>query len=229
MEIINGTTLFSSSNNINIRPNTNIISTKKISCLYDSFSNTTNIETYPTSNDEPNNETSDDININIYRYKFTNEFTDELFKFSKIHQYENRHDFKESWLEWIEDNDTFIDEEVRRLSNLGYDGDIMDKMFKSARYYFRKKSTEKKQPIKRRKYIAIQKNLLDCMDIHINKNIHLDNFKPSEGFDDFCKSNTEILKEEVLRLYRESITDSNEIKCKIKKTYKNRYFLIINK
>ena len=32
--------------------------------------------------------------INIYRYKFTNEFTCELFTFSKIHQYEHRKDFK---------------------------------------------------------------------------------------------------------------------------------------
>ena len=67
------------------------------------------------------------------------------------------------------------------------------------------------------------------MDNHINKNIHIENFKPSESFDDFCKNNTEILKQEVFALCKAGITDSNEIKNKIKKTYKNRYFLIISK
>ena len=88
-----------------------------------------------------NEDVDDEININIYRYKFIEEFTNELYKFSKIHQYDHRKDFKEAWNIWVEDNQGFVDEEVRRLSNLGYDGDIIDKMFKSARYYFRKKST----------------------------------------------------------------------------------------
>jgi hypothetical protein len=39
----------------------------------------------------------------------------------------------------------------------------------------------------------------------------------------------ELLKEEVQTLCSNGFTDSNEIKQKIKKTYKNRYFLIINK
>ena len=168
-------------------------------------------------------------NINIYRYKFTNEFTEELFKFSKIHQYDHRNDFKEAWNEWLENNSEIVDEEIRRLTNLGYDGDILDKMFKSARYYFRKKSTKKKEPSKRRVYVGVQKELLESMDNHINKNIHIENFKPSESFDDFCKNNTEILKQEVFALCKAGITDSNEIKNKIKKTYKNRYFLLVSK
>jgi hypothetical protein len=179
-------------------------------------------------NDE---EINDDnyISIGIYRYKFTNEFSNELFKFSKVHQYDHRKDFKEAWEVWIGDNENIIDEEVRRLSNLGYDGDIIDKMFKSARYYFRKKSTEKKTPAKRRIYVGSQKDLLEAMDEHIKSNILTGEFKPSEGFDEFCKKNIDILKEQVNMLCQSGFTDSNEIKSKIKKTYKNRYFLIISK
>ena len=51
-----------------------------------------------------NNDVNDDINKNIYRYKFTDDFTSELFKFSKIHQYDHRKDFKEAWEIWMEDN-----------------------------------------------------------------------------------------------------------------------------
>ena len=172
---------------------------------------------------------NNDINKNIYRYKFTDEFTTELFKFSKVHQYDHRKDFKEAWEIWMEDNDDIVNNEVRRLTNIGYDGDIIDKMFKSARYYFRKKSTEKKAPLERRDYVGTQKDMLDAMDYHIKSKINDPNYKPSDGFDEFCKSNLDILKEEISNLCKNGFTDSNEIKQKIKKTYKNRYFLIISK
>jgi hypothetical protein len=128
-----------------------------------------------TNKDEDIN---NEININIYRYKFIEEFTCELYKFSKIHQYDHRKDFKEAWNIWIDDNQGLIDEEVRRLTNLGYNGDILDKMFKSARYYFRKKSTEKKEPQKRRVYIGVEKELLEAIDKHIIQNINNKDYKP---------------------------------------------------
>jgi len=174
-------------------------------------------------------EPESDINVNIFRYKFQYDFTRELFVFSKIHQYDPRKEFKEAWKIWLEENECIVDDEVRRLQNLGYDGNILDKMFKSARYYFRKKGTEKKAPTQRRIYVGVQKNLLDAMDKHIRMGISTEDYKPSDGFDDFCKKNTDILKEEVNNLCKNGFTDSNQIKNKIKKTYKNRYFLFISK
>jgi hypothetical protein len=182
-----------------------------------------------TSRTEDVNEKNNNIPIGIYRYKFTNEFTDELYKFSKIHQYDHRKDFKEAWEIWIDENSDLIDDEVRHLTDLGYHGDILDKMFKSARYYFRKKSTEKKAPAKRRVYVASHKDLLEAMDDHIKSNILSGDFKPSDGFDEFCKINVELLKEQINQLVRAGIKDSIEIKSKIKKTYKNRYFLVVSK
>jgi len=179
--------------------------------------------------DNKNNQNNDNFNVNIYRYKFTEYFTNELFKFSKIHQYDERNMFKEAWNIWMEENAAIINEEFNRLRDLGYDGDIFDKMFKSSRYYFRKKSTEKKKPMKRRIYVGSNKELLDAMDDHIKSSILSGVFKPSDGFDDFCRVNVSLLKEEVSVLCRAGLTDANEIKLKIKKTYKNRYFLVINK
>jgi hypothetical protein len=177
-----------------------------------------------------NNKTNDiNVPIGIYRYKFTNEFTNELYKFSKVHQYDHRKDFKEAWEIWTDENSDLISSETRRLIDLGYDGDVLDKMFKSARYYFRKKSTEKKAPVKRRIYVGSQKELLETMDAHIKSSILAGEFKPSDGFDEFCKQNVEILKDQVNQFIRAGISDSNEIKSKIKKTYKNRYFLVISK
>ncbi len=215
-----------SNNRINIHNINNnsidIIRTGDVRCDTDS-STERSITTF-----DKNNKFDNASNINIYRYKFTEDFTNELFKFSKIHQYDHRKDFKEAWNVWIEENDEIVNDEIRRLTNLGYDGNIQDKMFKSARYYFRKKSTEKKAPSTRRDYVGVQKTLLDAMDEHIQNKIDGNNCKPSESFDDFCKNNIDLLKEEVSILCRNGITNNVEIKQKIKKTYKNRYFLITN-
>jgi hypothetical protein len=183
-------------------------------------------------NDNDNDNDKTNMNVKIYRYKFSEEFIEELYKFSKIHQYDNRKDFKEAWEIWVDEKPTLIFKESTRLNKLGYDGDILNKMFTSARYYFRKKRTEKTEPRMRCSYIGMQKEILDAMDTHINMNLSINAhlFKPSIGFTDFCKQHIELLQEEIeLLLNRYNISDSDAIKKKIKKTYKNRYFMIINK
>lgn len=162
----------------------------------------------------------------IYRFKFTEDFMEELYKFSKIHQYDERKDFKEAWKLWTEENQDIIDEETTRLTNLGYAGDIIDKMFKSARYYFRKKSPEKKEPRQRRQYISVNRELLDAMDNHIEENIYNVDYQPKTGFISFCKANEEILKESISKIFEQGVKDSSLIEDKIKKTYKNRYFML---
>jgi hypothetical protein len=162
----------------------------------------------------------------IFRFKFTQEFMDKLHIFSKIHQYDERKDFKEAWEQWVEENEDIINIESRRITNLGYDGDIMDKMFKSARYYFRKKTNEKKVAKERRKYISIAHDLLDAMDMHIMSNIGKEDYQPKNGFIIFCKENEELLKNAINEMLQQGINDSVLIQEKIKKTYKNRYFII---
>ena len=182
---------------------------------------------YRDNNDcESPRSNNDSINVSIYRYKFTDDFTNEMYKFSKVHQYDHRKDFKEEWNTWVEENDGIVTDEIKRLTDMVYDGDILDKMFKSARYYFRKKSTEKSEPQARRTYIGTQKELLEAMDEHIMVNIVKPDYKPSTAFNEFCQENIKLLQEEVSRMCKSGLTDKNEIKSKVKKTYKNRYFII---
>jgi hypothetical protein len=188
------------------------------------------------ADDESSNRSFDnDFTINIYRYKFTQEFMDDLYKFSKIHQYDTRHDFKEAWEKWCEDNEDIIQEEIQRLSRLGFRGDILDKMFKSARYYFRKRGEVRSEEAGtqmvakdgRRTYKGSSKQLLEVIDQHIRNKLLGSSLKPSIAFLDFCKGNTELLKEEIINLMNTGFKDKKEIQNKIKKTYKNRYFMII--
>ena len=183
-------------------------------------------------NDDINSENCiDSENINtdksalIYRFKFTQEFMDTLFQFSKIHQYDDRKSFKEAWVLWKESNEEIINAETRRLVELKYSGDILDKMFKSARYYFRKKNVTKPEPKERRQYVTVQKKLLDSMDHYIKENIDT---KPSDSFIEFCENHKDDLREEVSELLKQRL-DRDEIINKVKKTYKNRYFILVNK
>ena len=187
------------------------------------------IDTIINTNNTINNKPINTNKSTIFRFKFTDEFISELSQFAKIHQYDDRHAFKEAWNNWVEENQDLVDTESRNLINNGYNGDVLDKMFKSARYYFRKKSTEKKDPVVRRTYINVDKQLLDAMDEHIMENIDDDEYQPKNGFTDFCNSNIELLKKVVNEICQSGIKDAREIEDKIKKTYKNRYFVLVKK
>jgi hypothetical protein len=165
-------------------------------------------------------------NTNIYRYKLSEEIIEALNRFAKVHQYDDRKDFKSAWTIWVEDNKELVSGETIRLNELNYDGDILEKLFVSARYYFRKKSNEKKEPQKRRSYVGVNSALIDAMDKYIVANIIL---KPSESFDYFCNEYVDLLQNEVTNLYKNGMSNSEAIKTKIKKTYKNRHFTITQK
>lgn len=172
---------------------------------------------------------STDKTLPIYRYKFSETVVSILTEFGKTHQYDPKKIYKEAWETFIVDNEELLQREARRLYELGYIGDCYDKMYKSARYYFRKKSLTKTDPKQRRKYISCDRDVLDAMDQHISNNIKEkgNNFKPSDGYDDFVMNNQNMILEEITRMIESGFTDKTAIVKKIKKTYKNRYFQII--
>ena len=102
-------------------------------------------------------------------------------------------------------------------------------MFKSARYYFRKKSTVKKAPAERRMYVPVDKEILQTVDRHIENNRSSDEYSPAKGYDQFCLDNKELLEGWVDTLHIQARFDVKEIQDKIKKTYKNRYYVLKKK
>lgn len=188
-----------------------------------------------------------------FRFDFSEEMMKSIERFSIVHQYDDRKIYKELWKIWEDDNANEIDEEIQRLTDMGYIGDIKDKMFKAGRYYFRKKNIRnelennqaeqeqsqaeqeqsqsqedkilmvKKTVKKTRAYITMNPETLECIDEHISENL-CDNFKPSEGYTEFCKENADILRIEIRRMVSEHGMNLNEVIEKVKKTYKNRYY-----
>jgi hypothetical protein len=179
--------------------------------------------------EDPVVEENTKLNAPIFRFKFTEEFMEDLYKFAKIHQYDHRKDFKEAWNIWLEENEDIVQEEEDRMHYLRYEGDVLDKMFKSARYYFRKKSPIKVEPKQRRQYISVSHELLEAMDAHIRTNIGLNDYQPKTGFIDFYEANKRIIVQTFRSFFEQNIKDGEFIQTKLKKTYKNRYFMLTNK
>jgi hypothetical protein len=164
--------------------------------------------------------------VPTFRFNFSEEFNKELEYFSKLHENDDRADFKKCWTEWMNDNEKNIDNEKRRLKCLGYDGNVDDKMYTSVRYYFRKKYQKEKKTRSIR--VKINKEILQLMDEHINKNKLIVGYTPQTGYYDFCKENDDMIKREMLNLLQQ-IEDADNIKTKVKKTYKNRFYLLCRK
>ena len=165
----------------------------------------------------------------IFRFKFDEDVTEKMNQFACIHRYDHRKDFKEAWGVWIEDNQQMIQDEDTRLKELGFAGDIREKMFKSVRYYYRKKTSTPCEPKQRRQYTTISKDVLAIIDRHIEIGIENDDdFKPSNGYDNFVENKTRDIEDEMNKLKDLGLSEDDVI-AKFKKTYKNRYFLITRK
>ena len=163
----------------------------------------------------------------IYRYKLSIEAMDEITTFSKIHQYDDRHTYKEAWNMWKGNHEDFISAEAERLMRLGYVGSVEDKMYKAGRYYFRKKSTtETKVRRTRRCHVPMDMDVIEAMDIHIRRKMSEDEFTPAAGYSDFCEGHIPLLGEEIRRICREDPSSAQLLVEKFKKTYKNRYYLL---
>lgn len=165
--------------------------------------------------------------MNTFRHQFSDSFVIELTRFSVLHKLDDLTTYKEAWDKWCTDNDQLIEIETRRLHENNYDGDVIDKMYKAGRYYFRTKPTEPINVLKRRKYIPVSKSLICSIDHHIQENYKVGDYTPAKGFDEFCIRNETIITKEISSMLK--TMDKEYIHLKLKKTYKNRYFIISRK
>jgi hypothetical protein len=151
---------------------------------------------------------------------------DSITQFAKIHQFDDRHTYKEAWEVWLESEHASVETEVARLQQLAYTGDVIDKMFKAGRYYFREKKEEAKaKPKTKRDYIVMHPSISQAMDRHLLNLMQLPDFKPAVAYNHFCEEHGALLRTEIGRLAREHNTLTGEqMSMKFKKTYKNRYF-----
>jgi hypothetical protein len=192
------------------------------------------------------NETKNQYNnlkLQTNRYKFANEVTDMLSDFAKLHQYDGSKDYKEAWNNWIKEEEVGnkLEDEKSRLIKMGMTDDVMSRLYKSSRYYYRKKSNNLNvEPKERKKYVGFPTDILRTMDAQIIREITgsidviendkiVSRFTPANSFELYLKENPESVND----LLSESSGSAEERRIettaavnRLKKTYKNRFYKI---
>ena len=160
--------------------------------------------------------------MEIYRHKFSATITEKIAQFSATHGESSLSEFRKQWSVFMVANMDIIEPEVKRLESEGVI-DVMDRFFNSARYWHtKKKTTSKTSVVEERTYIVVNKSFLETIDAHVTKSGI--SKKPSNAFDDFCQEHKDALAKEVNSLNALGLS-IDEIRIKVKKTYKNRHFL----
>jgi hypothetical protein len=198
------------------------------------------------------------INIRLQMAKqiFSEDFSHILHTFSKEHSKETLKIFKQSWQTWIKipEIEAKIREEIARIEAnhfVGTEEDIIEKMYISARFYYRKKEKRQRKiqekakedqdqedNHKKKPYIGFSQEFIQLMDNEI-KNMILQ-IKDETGpvkinqkqlMNTFTvKHIMEISKElgELKQKYDQegAAFVSTEIAYKMKKAFQNRYYSI---
>lgn len=216
-----------------------------------------------------NNTTNNNPPIRVLRFEFSTALTEAVTAFAAVHRYDDRKTYRDAWMQWLAHGEiaALFKSEVARLTDLGYKGDVADKLFKSGRYYFRTREPTVQRSslwphtppslatstpndangvadpkllgvrgalVVPRKYVTMGRALLIAMDEHIERGLRSnDAYTPANGFSDFFKmhTNSDLLKTEVGNLMQHYANNENvprEIHAKLKKTYKNRYFMLVH-
>jgi hypothetical protein len=182
------------------------------------------------------------VKVPVFRFKLSNNVFNNIREFSRIHQHDDRVTFKESWQTWTDDNKTLIENETQRLSDIGFGSNMNEKMFRTAKYYFVKKTfnstnnnnttvaTVATDNNNTKKYITISHTFLNCISGQIEKNIGNDSFTPAKGYKHFIEHFNDNITQEIA-LIKEKTPDISNDDCniKIKKTYKNKFYQYTNK
>jgi hypothetical protein len=187
------------------------------------------------------------IQLQTHRFTFGKECTKKLNEFAHLHQEDDRKQFQKAWSEWILQPNihSMMEEEIRIVRQQGFEGDVLDKMFKSTRYYYRKKpaSTNPKEQKPRKKYERLDSEILEDMDNHILSQIKQNTIissksedilltiraLPSESFERYCATHKDLFLERAkVENPNQEITKDHLISIieKIKKTYKNRFYVL---
>ncbi|RZD40321.1 MAG: hypothetical protein CXT73_06650 [Methanobacteriota archaeon] len=130
-----------------------------------------------------------------------------------------------------------IDNETQRLSDIGFGSNMNEKLFRTAKYYFVKKTfntndnnndnnasadtnadTSADTENNKKKYVTISSNFLNCISGQIEKNIG-----NIENFNDNINQEIALIKE------KNPDISNDDCNLKIKKTYKNKFYQYTNK
>ena len=178
------------------------------------------------------------MNYQQYRFDFTPSFASCLAEFAAIYKTADRKTFQFEWSNWCENVEIKeqIAREVKIMEDNGFQGDVLDKMYKSARYYHRKPKPVENKSTNRQHTNRFTRAFLDCVDDHIegyiqkqsDEMVHNNNKIPlsqTASFEQFCRTHQDEIYTELLEIKEErGYLDAATITEKMKKAYKTRFY-----
>jgi hypothetical protein len=184
------------------------------------------------------------IILKTNRHTFGKELCHALNQFAQEHKDDDRKTYKALWQKWTETENIkeWIAAEIEKQPGQ----DVLDKMYKSSWYYYRKRNDSNAEivdKIPRKQYDAFDQQILKQIDEHIRKQINnnlvvnkndqsTSNITPAESFQRFCEDERELLLEEIRSSYgedqNEPVTkeEANQVVEKFNKAYKNKFYKI---
>ena len=153
-----------------------------------------------------------------FRFLYSPVVENMLRNFAKEHEDEERKQFKQSWIVFMEENKVILENEKERITEEGYSKDVYEKMFHTIKYYYVKKSKKEKEldgvePVKKeRTYNKVGKEWIEKMVTFIKEDLELykntKEMKPEYSFNRFLEKHTQ---------------GDEELDGRIKKSYKTKY------
>tara|TARA_B110000285_G_C15002233_1_gene552009 strand:- start:310 stop:858 length:549 start_codon:yes stop_codon:yes gene_type:complete len=175
----------------------------------------------------------------IYRYKIkSRELYDSIIEFSKSNRHKEDDEIKKEFIDWINSTEISIlvkqeEEELKKRDYNLINTPIETKIYKSIKYYhikkinnnskFKDKSKKNKDT---KKNVQFSKEIIETVQKHIKKNEN--SIKPSLLFDDFIKKNNDLIIHYYRNTNKIDLSDE-DYNYKVKKMFKNQYFMIFNK
>jgi len=185
------------------------------------------------------------IEFEKHRFDFSPSIVDDLTDFTALHLHDNNKTFKAAWQEWIQDPkiNIHLTQEIERLHHLGFQGDVLQKMYASARYYLRKKltdnvpepvlmyNTQTSCPRFSREFLQkIDDDALQQIDLPMatkpNQRVRI--ISQAEAYAAFCNSHQTDIYQEFVELAKQGPLPPSMVH-KLKKTYKRRFYEIRTK
>ena len=148
--------------------------------------------------------------MKIHRFKCSPELNQEIMNFSEIHKFDIDETLAEHFNDWMEKHKDLIEREEDFLKRHEYEDDIKSKIFKSIKYYYIKKFTEKaeKKKHEKKEIHKIDSDVMQAIKNDLLRHFEIDpKFKPSVTYELFKTSDDPL----------------------IKKSYKNQYYQMKNK
>ena len=142
--------------------------------------------------------------MKIHRFKCSPELNQEIMNFSEIHKFDIDETLDEHFKDWMEKHKDLIEREEDFLKRHEYEDDIESKIFKSIKYYYIKKFTEKpenKQP-KKKEIHKIDADVMQAIKNDLIRNFEIDaDFKPSITYELFKTSDDPLIKKSYKNQY----------------------------